>query len=698
MKIVQIINALTYGGAQNLLLSLSLSLKNNGDSVTVISFKDGPIRYELESAGIQVFILGEAFFDFPGFLSLYKLIKNIKPDLIHSHLFKATILSRIVNCMLKTRVMLVSSIHGRETQLFHYAEKLTNRFSNVLVFPSKYLAEWYSLNISNSSTSRLIVIPPGAVCNKDTELKTKQERISIGVLSRLHPVKGVETILEACKNLKNRGISFKLLIGGDGVLRSKLEQMAIESGLKSHVEFFGKIQNSKQFLDGIDIFVAPSLQEAFGIHVCEAMERNLPVIASNVGGLPEIISNKNNGFLFEAGNSEQLTNVLLELINNTQLRTRIGKLARKTILTKFSRNSALKNYLSVYNNLKKTKAKSIHFVISSNELGGGERLALGLMKSLKQRGWTVTSTCAGKPLSKELEASSIPHSVATIKGEGVFFISKCAKDIRKFKPSIISSHLNKASLYSGILGKLFNIPVISHVHGLNSMFYYKLSSHLIAVSKAVEKYLIDQGIDNNSLSVLPNCIFSNAKRTNRTPNKIISLAIVAKLHKNKGHEWAIKALSKHAKTLPEYKLMIFGDGPEKASLECLCKKLGIKACFMGFVNNMNQYFPEIDIAILPSLGEGIPLSILEAMSHGIPAIATNVGGIPEILKNKYNGILVEPRDDKEFASAIKLLSDPSTYQKYSVNALNHFKLINKYDEMVDKFEEIIVSQINLYET
>ncbi|HAE40236.1 MAG TPA: hypothetical protein DCG57_16620, partial [Candidatus Riflebacteria bacterium] len=137
----------------------------------------------------------------------------------------------------------------------------------------------------------------------------------------------------------------------------------------------------------------------------------------------------------------------------------------------------------------------------------------------------------------------------------------------------------------------------------------------------------------------------------------------------------------------------FGDGPEREVLEKYCNNSSLRdrVFFHGFVNDPEAYYDQIDIALLPSLGEGIPLSLLESMRWGIPCIASNIGGIPEIIEHDKNGMLIEPGDAKALIGAIRHIS--ANYQRFSIATISHFKSINNYPEMIDKLEDLLKKTI-----
>jgi glycosyltransferase involved in cell wall biosynthesis len=205
--------------------------------------------------------------------------------------------------------------------------------------------------------------------------------------------------------------------------------------------------------------------------------------------------------------------------------------------------------------------------------------------------------------------------------------------------------------------------------------------------------LLDQKLNASTLITINNCIDKPAVGTRNFPDRALNISITAKLHANKGHKWALKAISNNMSKINIGKIHIFGDGPERQNLESLCsslENLKDRVVFHGFVNDPSQYYSDIDVALLPSLGEGIPLSLLEVMRLGIPCIATNVGGIPEIITNQQSGILVEPQDENALIDAINKLSNKENYEYYSKEAFNRFKQVNNQDKMIDDFEKVLL--------
>jgi glycosyltransferase involved in cell wall biosynthesis len=157
----------------------------------------------------------------------------------------------------------------------------------------------------------------------------------VGNLSELHPIKGLDILIEAWdKFSKNRDV--QLIILGEGEARKDLEELITVLGLTRSITLRGYVENAKQYLKAFDIFCLPSRSEALPYSLLEAGIASLPVVASHVGGIPEIIESGLNGVLVEPENSDELFSTLLLLSESQDVRIRLGDALRETILKDFS--------------------------------------------------------------------------------------------------------------------------------------------------------------------------------------------------------------------------------------------------------------------------------------------------------------------------------------------------------------------------
>jgi len=177
----------------------------------------------------------------------------------------------------------------------------------------------------------------------------------IGTVGRLTPVKGLSYLLMAAKTLLDRGIELIVLIVGDGVIRVDLEKQARDMGISANVVFLGHREDTDQLLRAMDIFVLPSMNEGVPMALLEAMAVSRPVVASRVGGIPEVIKDGVEGLLVEPKDVEGLAESCLRLIQSPDMARKIGEAARTRVEREFSATGMAEQVGSLYHELIESK-------------------------------------------------------------------------------------------------------------------------------------------------------------------------------------------------------------------------------------------------------------------------------------------------------------------------------------------------------
>lgn len=172
-------------------------------------------------------------------------------------------------------------------------------------------------------------------------------RLVVGTLAELHPVKGVDILLEAWQSFSKKHET-RLVIIGEGEAKDELEELAKILGISDSVTFMGYVENARNYLSAFDIFVLPSRSEALPYTVLEAGFAGVAVIATNVGGIPEIIKTGVNGVLIDPEEPDTLFSTLILLAENKDLRKRLGENLKETIITNFSAKKMAERTLSLY--------------------------------------------------------------------------------------------------------------------------------------------------------------------------------------------------------------------------------------------------------------------------------------------------------------------------------------------------------------
>jgi glycosyltransferase involved in cell wall biosynthesis len=173
----------------------------------------------------------------------------------------------------------------------------------------------------------------------------------IGTAGRLVELKGIEYLLSAASALRHDFPNLRLEIAGSGPLREKLESVASQTGLGDRVKFLGWIDDIQSILPRWDIFVMPSLEEGFPIAALDAMAAGLPVVATRVGGVPELIEDGTTGWLVPPRDIESLGSRLRVLLSDRELRVRMGAAGYARIRDHFSTAHMTKNFAQLYEEL-----------------------------------------------------------------------------------------------------------------------------------------------------------------------------------------------------------------------------------------------------------------------------------------------------------------------------------------------------------
>jgi N-acetyl-alpha-D-glucosaminyl L-malate synthase BshA len=177
-------------------------------------------------------------------------------------------------------------------------------------------------------------------------------------VSNFRPVKRLDAVLDIFRHVR-RQVRVKLLLVGDGPERAPIAQQAAEAGLTEHVEILGEQDDVSSLLSVADVFLLPSAQESFGLAALEAMACGLPVVASRVGGLPEVIEHGVTGFLHPPDALESMAESTVRLLTDRELWRRIVAAARASVLSRFCEDRIVPMYEALYESLTIADARAV---------------------------------------------------------------------------------------------------------------------------------------------------------------------------------------------------------------------------------------------------------------------------------------------------------------------------------------------------
>ncbi|MGB9937074.1 MAG: glycosyltransferase family 4 protein [Methanobacterium sp.] len=324
------------GGTEIATYNMAKYLSKNND-VTIITSLDEHLPNENFVDGFNIYripLLRWRFIENIFFLYHLVLILNkINPDIIHIQDIKMGIYGIFTKIILRKPFIVWGQGSDIYTQWqFKYLiSKYVLKNSDKIIALTKDMC----IEIKKLYDKQVFIIPNGIEIKRFKYLSKENSRKIIGLLpdkyiitfvGTLRPIKGVKYLMYSIKIIKDLKIDFKVLIIGDGQDRTKLELLAKKLDITDFVEFIGRISNDNinTYMAASDVFVLPSLSEGFPVVILEAMASGLPIITTNVKGLPEIVKNYENGFTVEPKDPQKLANRILLLMENNKLSNKIS--------------------------------------------------------------------------------------------------------------------------------------------------------------------------------------------------------------------------------------------------------------------------------------------------------------------------------------------------------------------------------------
>jgi glycosyltransferase involved in cell wall biosynthesis len=333
--------------------------------------------------------------------------------------------------------------------------------------------------------------------------------------------------------------------------------------------------------------------------------------------------------------------------------------------------------------------KILH-IESGKNLYGGAQQVLFLLRNLSLLGVDSTLMCDSRSaIRKTCEQEGIPTYPIRIAGDlDLLLPFKIYRACKKIRPDLIHIHSRKgADYWGGWIANLLKIPCILSRRVDNPeprwivKSKYAMYDKVITISDGIRKVLISEGLEDEKIALVRSAVDFNSfpapipyeeflKRFNFTESNLV-IACAAQLIFRKGHSFLLDALPDILPSCREVKVLFFGKGSEEKRLKQQVAKMALDdvVFFPGFVEDIKSIYPHIDILVHPALMEGLGVALIEASFCGLPIVASRVGGIPEIVRDKETGFLVEPGDAFSICDALlDLLQNNELREKMGQNA------------------------------
>ncbi|HEV7454636.1 MAG TPA: glycosyltransferase [Candidatus Saccharimonadales bacterium] len=703
------------GGVEKYTHSLAVELRRQGNQVVIVTsgVKDGDVTRETMD-GLTVYRLPFqlTISNTPVSLKwgrqLRKIIAAEQPDIINGHSpvpFMADVAGRVAKrlgvpfvltyhsgSMLKGKRIPDMIIGAYEK---HFLPKLLKASAAVTTY-NPFIATTYP-----KYKKDIYLAAPGV----DTKVFTPSETITadphqllyVGRMDRTSSWKGVHILLDALAILLEKDPGYALRLVGSGDAVEDFRAQAQRLGIANHVTFAGE-RFGRELADEYQqagVFVLPSISESesFGIVLIEAMACGTPVVASNIGGMPQVIKSTGGGLLARPGNAMDLAATIKMITDNDHLRTKLSEAGLASVRDNYTWKHTAAVYENVFGAATAGARPIVHITpYYLPKLGGMERVAHEL----------VTATASAKTpvtvITSTIGAGAAPRIVTNghyrVERLRALFVANTPlmpslffRLLRFPRTSVFHMHVAQAFVPEVALlaAKIKGIPFIAHFHldtapsgrwGFLVAPYKKLlfprmlqaADRVVVFSEEQKTLVTDKyGVSPERVAIIPNGVgeqfFAGGQRSLGAKPRLL---FVGRLDAQKNVAFMLRSLDGISE---QFETHLVGSGQLSGELKKLAKKLKLDDVhFDGRADGeelMAQY-RKADVFVLPSNREGMPLVLLEAMAMGLPVVATDVTGTRDLVANGKNGLLVPLNNEAALRDALlQVAGDKDIYKHMS---------------------------------
>ncbi len=376
LKVLFLITKSNWGGAQRYVFDLATNLNSDQYEVVVALGGDGELIPKLAEAGIGTINIPGLTRDISiiqelkAMFAIASIIRKERPDVLHVNSSKAGAIGTLVGRVLKVpRVIFTahgwafnedrSQLQKNVFKILHWVTVFLSHRTIVVSTATKTQMNWPGVQ------NKMTVIHPGRsitglkhrfeargiletkMVDAVANLSEYHTDIWVGTIAELHPVKQLNRAIDSIASLSRTIPTVRYIIIGAGQCKSALQQQVANLGIEQHVFFAGAVHEAARLLPAFDVFVLPSESEAFGYVLLEAGIAHVPVVATNTGGVPDIITNNKTGLLVPVHDTPALTRALQTLLTDTKMREKLAD-ANATVANEFTLENMVEKTTQLY--------------------------------------------------------------------------------------------------------------------------------------------------------------------------------------------------------------------------------------------------------------------------------------------------------------------------------------------------------------
>jgi len=648
---------------------------------------------------------------------IYRLLRRERPQVVHTHKAKAGVIGRLAAMASGTPVR-VHTFHGHvlsgyfgpwKSRVFTAIERTLAHTTSRLVTPSARLADDLASTYRVAPRDRFQVIPlgfdlsPFEQCEAHrgklrAELKLDATVKLVAIIGRMVPVKDHATFVAAAQLIAARRPDVHFVFVGRGALEAEIRADVRRRGLEHRSHFLGWRDDLPLIYADLDVAALSSVNEGTPVSIIEAIASGLPVVATEVGGVPDVLRNGARGSLVPPRDPRAMATAI-ERAFSPEAKARAG--AMRAHMDEYGAERLCRDLGDLYFELlgrssvpqpspvpaNANKPKVIH-VITRLIAGGAQENTILSCQGLKDHYDILLVTGPPEGHEGSLIEDAARRGIRTVVMPELVRPISPALDGAAFrrlltlfaeeKPEIVHTHSSKAGIVGRAAAWFAGVPVIVHTnHGLpyydfqtwreRSLFW---SVEKIATSVTHKVVCVGEEMKRKSIAgrlgppelfeVIHSGIeierFTSARSVRAKlgiPEGARVVGVVSRMAAHKGHRFLVEAAP------PDVHILFVGDGEQRAALEQQVAARGVQATFVGHVppEAVPNLIASMDLVVHPSLWEGLPRAAVQALLVGRPVVAFDCDGAREVVLDGVTGLLVPPKSLEGLRAAIEEILD-----------------------------------------
>ncbi len=350
----------SWGGTEKMIKTLIQGLSHSEYSISLVTLMgDDTLINQVKPFCLEVLNLkAKSIFDFKALIRLIRFLKRGHFGILHTFLFHANILGRVLGRLLGIPIIVSSqrSVDHWRKKYHVLLDRWTSRYCDLIISNSQAGKERLE-QIEKISPQKIEVVYNGldfSEIPKINEIKSSKKEMDfedkkvIGMVANFRGMKGHACFIEMTEFLLKERSDLHFIFVGEGCEKVQYEEQVQKRGIALHFHFLGRVSLIYEALNLMDIFVLPSEWEGFPVSILEAMAWGIPVIATNVGGVPEIVEHEKTGFLIPPKNPLALNHAILEILKNDTLREKLIQNAQRRVKEQFTQEKMVLKTKSLY--------------------------------------------------------------------------------------------------------------------------------------------------------------------------------------------------------------------------------------------------------------------------------------------------------------------------------------------------------------